>query len=138
MSYCIYAAISSCISTSFYDTLLFTSTGVIAGINVCEWNMVTQLFAFTWLLGFCHLLEESVLKIVDFSRLKLLLSGDVEQNPGQTMVYSYFSFGIASLFICQQSYHSAYLSDLIHSWFNDDELEFYDASTLKVIKVRLE
>ena len=64
-------------------------SGSIAGLNVCEWNTVAQLFTLTWLLGFdgfCYFLEHSCLQIVDFSRLKLLLSGDVEQNPGPPMV----------------------------------------------------
>ena len=61
-----------------------------AGLDVKEWNSVAQIMALTWLLGldgFFHVLEELLVEMsVDISRLKLLLSGDVEQNPGPMQV----------------------------------------------------
>lgn len=60
--------------------------GMVAGFSVKEWSSIAQIMALTWLLGldgFFHVLEQLLVEMsVDISRLKLLLSGDVEQNPG--------------------------------------------------------
>ena len=71
---------------------------MVAGFSVKEWSSVAQIMTLTWLLGldgFFHVLEQLLLeKSVDISRLKLLLSGDVEQNPGpmQVLILLYGQF----------------------------------------------
>ena len=57
---------------------------------VCMCVTVTQLFTFTWLLsfdGFCHIMDHYCLQIFDFAKLRLLLSVDIEQNPGPPLFY---------------------------------------------------
>lgn len=71
---------------------------MVAGFSVKEWSSIAQIMALTWLLGldgFFHVLEQLLVEMsVDISRLKLLLSGDVEQNPGpmQVLMLSYYIY----------------------------------------------
>lgn len=68
--------------------------GTVAGFSVEEWNTIAQILSLTWLLGvdgFYFFIEQLLIEMsVDFSRLKLLLSGDIEQNPGPDQVFKHY------------------------------------------------